>query len=195
MTVLYFIRHAQPDYSNHDDRLRPLTEQGRRDTQLVTDYFNNKTVDAVLSSPYLRAIDTVKPLADSRNLPVILEEDFRERLIDTVWIEDFQQFSKKQWKDFNYKLDGGESLSEVQERNIRAIERVLKEYSGKTVVIGSHGTALSTIVNFYDPTFGFSDFEAMKPLMPWAVKLSFPTNGPVTVEKINLFTTDVDVIR
>lgn len=31
MTHLYYVRHAQPDYSVHDDLTRPLTEKGMRD--------------------------------------------------------------------------------------------------------------------------------------------------------------------
>ena len=31
MTNVYFIRHAETDYSNHDDLLRPLTEKGMQD--------------------------------------------------------------------------------------------------------------------------------------------------------------------
>ena len=29
-TTIYFVRHAEPNYDNHDDRLRELSEKGRR---------------------------------------------------------------------------------------------------------------------------------------------------------------------
>jgi len=35
-------------------------------------------------------------------------------------------------------------------------------YEGKNIVIGTHGTALSTIINYYDSTYGYDDFERMK---------------------------------
>lgn len=31
MTTVYFVRHAQPDLSVHDDLTRPLTEKGLQD--------------------------------------------------------------------------------------------------------------------------------------------------------------------
>ncbi|HWT73517.1 MAG TPA: histidine phosphatase family protein [Mobilitalea sp.] len=37
---------------------------------------------------------------------------------------------------------------DVQERNINALMRVIEEYQGKNIVIGSHGTALSTIISY-----------------------------------------------
>ncbi len=37
MTKIYFVRHAQPNYNNHDDRLRELTPKGLEDRKKVTD--------------------------------------------------------------------------------------------------------------------------------------------------------------
>lgn len=72
---------------------------------------------------------------------------------------------------FDYKLSDGESLREVQNRNIKALNEVLRMYEGKNIVIGTHGTALSTIINYYDSTYGYDDFERMKLIMPWIVKM------------------------
>ena len=60
MTIIYFVRHAKPDWSVHIDATRPLTEQGLRERALVTEYLLDKGVDLVFSSPYKRAVDTVK---------------------------------------------------------------------------------------------------------------------------------------
>lgn len=173
MTVIYFIRHAEPNYNNHDDLTRELSEKGLEDRKLVTKFLNNKNIDLVLSSPYKRAIDTVKEFADANILKIGIVEDFRERKIDSKWIEDFTGFSKKQWEDFDYKLSDGESLSEVQSRNIAALNQVLIDYEDKNIVIASHGTALSTIINYFDPSFGHSNFEEIRTVMPWIVKFTF----------------------
>ena len=187
MTNVYFVRHAQPNYENHDDMTRELTEKGLRDRKLVTDFLRDKEISAVLSSPFKRSVDTVKEFADEMGLPVTFVEDFRERKVDSGWIDDFTAFAKHQWADFNYKLSDGECLREVQERNISALNGVLKEHEGKNVAIGSHGTALSTIVNYFDPAFGYEDFDAIRSLMPWIVRLSFEGMNCVEIEKIDLF--------
>ena len=36
MTIVYFVRHAESNYNNHDDLLRELTEKGLKDSKLVT---------------------------------------------------------------------------------------------------------------------------------------------------------------
>lgn len=187
MTTVYFVRHAEPNYNNHDDRERELTEKGLQDRTLVTKFLEDKGVDVVLSSPYKRSVDTILDFARKNRLEISYVENFRERKIDSVWIEDFAGFSKKQWEDFDFKLADGESLGEVQKRNIQALNHVLKEYADKTIVVGSHGTALSTIINYYDTSFGYEDFEKIRTLMPWIVKFTFQDTECVGIEQYNLF--------
>lgn len=186
MTTLYFVRHAESNLNDHDDRNRGLTEKGRKDSQRITQFFADKTVDAIFSSPYKRAVDTVRDLAGAKGLPIHLEDGFRERRVDSAWIEDFSSFTKAQWADFDYKLSDGESLREVQERNIAAVNCLVSARKNRTIVVGSHGTALSTIIHFYDPTFGYADFEKMKGLMPWIVQFSFADDGCVKIQAYNV---------
>ena len=187
MTKIYFIRHCEPNFNNHHDLTRGLSEKGMADTALVMEFLADKDISAVLSSNYKRAVDTVKPFADSLGLPVITEPDFRERQVDGEWIEDFNSFARNQWADFDFKLSGGESLREVQERNIRALKAVLTDYEGKNVAIGSHGTALSTIINYYVPSFGHENFKKIKGIMPWIVIFSFEKNACLSIEAYDPF--------
>jgi 2,3-bisphosphoglycerate-dependent phosphoglycerate mutase len=186
MTIIYFVRHAEPDFSNHDDLTRPLTEKGKRDVELVNQFLEDKQIDIVLSSPFIRAIDTVKVFSDIINKEVQIIDGFRERKVDHCWIENFNEFSMMQWEDFEYKLKDGESLREVQNRNITSLKKVLADYQNKNIVIGSHGTALSTIINYYDPTYGYNEFNDIRGLMPWIVKFTFDVERCIGIEKINV---------
>lgn len=186
MTIIYFVRHAEPNYKNKDDSTRELSSKGLEDRKLVTEFLNDKNINIVLSSPYKRAIDTIKDFADVKGLKIRIIEDFKERRITSEWIEDFNGFTKKQWEDFNYKFSDGESLSEVQVRNITALKQVLKEYSGQNIAIGTHGTALSTIINYFDKSFSYRNFEEIKSLMPWIVKFTFDEDKCLEISKYNL---------
>ena len=188
MTELYFVRHAEPNYNNHDDMTRELSPKGMRDRLLVTEYLADKGIGLVLSSPYMRAVDTVSHFAVLHNLPVSTVADFRERTVDSVWIDDFAAFTRSQWADFNYKLNGGETLAQVQKRNINALYRVIQQHPDKAIAIGSHGTALSTIINYFVPQFGIEEFTRIKSVMPWIVRFSFADNTCVRIEEYDLFT-------
>lgn len=186
-TRVYFVRHAQPNFENHDDRTRELSEKGRADRCLAAAFLLDKGVSAVFSSPYRRAVETVRPLADALGLPVEEIDGFRERRIDEMWIPDFEAFARRQWADFDYRLPGGEALSDVQKRGVAALEGILARCAGKTVAVGAHGTALSALVNRYDPSFGYEDFARIRPLMPWIVKFTFDGGACAGIEKIDLF--------
>ena len=184
MTKVYFIRHAEPDLTNHDDLLRPLTEKGMQDRKIATDYLSDKKIDVVLSSPFKRAVMTLEDFAGKYGFNIETIDDFHERTVGTEWIENFADFAKNQWADFNYKLDGGESLSEVQTRNIAALKEVLRKYDGKNIAIGSHGTALSTIINYYDKSYGYADFEKIRNVMPWIVAFEFDGEKCLSIKNL-----------
>ena len=186
MTKVYFVRHAKPDFNVHDDLTRPLTGEGIRDSKKVTEFLLDKYITKVFSSPYRRAIDTIKDFAERAGLEITIVDDFRERKIDSVWIEDFDEFSKKQWGNFKYKLSDGENLMEVQNRNIAALQQILKNNIDGSIVIGTHGTALSTIINYYDKKFDYKEFQRIRYYMPFIVCITFDGQADVKIEEFLL---------
>ena len=190
MTTIYFIRHAEADNTNRDGRNRPLTAKGLADRKLVTEFLKDKNIDEVLSSPFKRAVDTIADFAEKNSFNIELVEDFRERKSDIDFARvdfGFKEFMQRQWTDFSYTYSDGECLDEVQKRNISALKDVLTRHKDKTVAIGTHGTALSTIINYYDNTYGFNDFMAMVNILPWVLRMDFNDDGCICIEKIDLF--------
>jgi 2,3-bisphosphoglycerate-dependent phosphoglycerate mutase len=57
MTQVYFVRHAEVDYNVHNNEERSLTEKGKEDTKLIVEFFKNKEIHVILSSPYKRALE------------------------------------------------------------------------------------------------------------------------------------------
>lgn len=137
-TNIYFVRHAEPDFSIKDDLIRPLSEKGIADSKKVTVSLLDKHISVIYSSTFKRAVDTVKDFADYKGFESITNHNFCERKVGE-WVDDFKSYSKNQWADFDYKLENGESLKEVQARNISGLLEVIKNNLGKSVVIGTHG--------------------------------------------------------
>ena len=177
VTKVYYVRHAEPNYDNHNDALRELTLKGLDDRKLVTKFLADKEINVAVSSPFRRAVDTIKEFADLKGIKIEVIDEFRERKVDSGWIDDFTSFTQNQWDDFNYKLSDGECLQEVQKRNISALLKLIDDYKGKNIVIGGHGTALSTIINYFDTSFGYDEFAKMKNKMPWIVEFQFDSEA------------------
>lgn len=173
MTRIYFVRHAEPDRNVHDDRTRPLTDEGLRDSLEVTRILKDKNIDFLMSSPYKRSMDTIGNLAQTLVKEIYTDDDFRERNAGIWHGENFLEYIEKQWSDFNYHIKDGESLNEVQERNIRALKKVLSSHTDENIVIATHGTALSTILNYYYPQYDYKCFMKIVDFMPFVIRLDF----------------------
>ena len=180
MTKIYFVRHAQPEHAWGDDRTRPLTGEGRRDSAIVFEFLKDKHIDAFYSSPYKRSVDTIADSADFFGKDIITDEDLRER--EKGENGNNHGMFRKRWDDHNYHEEGGESIAMVQKRNMRALTEILRDNIDKEVVVGTHGTALSTILNFYDKSFGCDDFLRIIDWMPYVIELNF--EGDKLVEKV-----------
>lgn len=162
-TKIIFVRHAQSLHPYSDDRTRPLTHEGLEDRSIVKEILKDRQIDAYLSSPFKRSVNTIKTAADLFGMEIKTDERFRERQAGA----DAYAMRRKRWEDHLYAEEGGECLESVQKRNIEALEDVLRLYEGKTVVIGTHGTALSCILNYYDKSFGMDDFMRIVNWMPY----------------------------
>lgn len=171
MTRVFFVRHAQPDGAWPDDRTKPLTALGMEERKKVTDLLSEMPIDVFISSPYKRSMDTIAACAELLKMDIHTDERFRERRsAEGGYAIDLLQ---RRWDDFHFHEKGGESLHSVQSRNIDALNEMLAAYENKTIVIGTHGTALSTIINYYDSSFGCEGFIRIWHCMPYVIRLDF----------------------
>ena len=71
--TIYLIRHAKAgdrDTWLDDDRLRPLSGRGHRQARELIEILRDTTFERVLSSPFVRCMETVVPIAGVRGRPV-----------------------------------------------------------------------------------------------------------------------------
>jgi broad specificity phosphatase PhoE len=80
MTII-LLRHAQAGSRSSwrgDDLVRPLTRDGRRQAADLVDVLAEIPVESIRSSPYLRCMETVAPIAARLGLPVISDGSLAE---------------------------------------------------------------------------------------------------------------------
>ena len=80
-SALYVIRHAKAGiraaWSGPDEE-RPLTRRGRKQARRLVERFQGLDIQRILSSPFVRCMQTVEPLAEARGLPVEVATELRE---------------------------------------------------------------------------------------------------------------------
>ena len=170
MTTIYFMRHSEAlkfNNINNNDSLQiqnekwPLTITGENIAKEKSKIEELSDFDAVYSSNYVRAISTAKYFTNE----IKIDESFGERKFGVKnWEELPNNFGEKQFENFDYKLNDGESLNEVIARELNALNRILNEYKNQKILVVGHSTALASLfsnwceVN-YDGPYRFNGNE------------------------------------
>lgn len=180
-TNIFLVRHAHSIYTP-DELKRPLSERGLSDARKVTELLKKEKIDYVISSPYKRAIQTVEGIANYLNLTIHIEEDFKERELSKKPVENFNDVIKRVWGDFNLSWDEGESNNIAQKRGIKVTKKILNEYKGKNIVVGTHGNIMVLIMNYFDNKYDFKFWKDLK--MPDIYKLTFDDDTLIEVNRV-----------
>ncbi|RIX53754.1 histidine phosphatase family protein [Paenibacillus nanensis] len=180
------VRHAESPYIFGEERRRGLSPEGTAAAAKVADLLESEEIHLVCSSSYERAMATVRELAARRNLEIQAFEELVERPIlglhqQMSW-ELIEEAIKESFDNFDYALEGGETTREVQKRAIPVMEKLLEEYAGKTIVIGTHGNMMTIIMNYYDNRYGYAFWKQSS--KPDVYRLTFQENRLMAVERI-----------
>ena len=137
--------------------------------------FNDINVDGVYSSPYLRAIKTVEPIAKSKSLNVQLLDQFRERKSSDYRVskEKFLGYGKHQWDDFDFKLCGGESLNDVKNRYNTGVRIIINQHAQSQnciFAVGCHIAGLCAYISQFNLISNYEEYKKYASKMPLIVK-------------------------
>lgn len=159
ITQLYMIRHAESPFVFGEERARGLSEEGLLAAKKIADLLEPEEIHGIVSSSYVRAKQTVEYLSERKGLPIIEYDELIERPIKGLdykdpW-EELLKAIEMSFRDHDFSLEGGESTKQAQQRAIPVILKLLKEYEGKGVAIGTHGNIMTIIMNYFDNTYGF----------------------------------------
>lgn len=149
----------------------------------------DKNINFAFSSPCKRTIDTITDFTDRKGIEIKIIEDFREyeTISDNYCDADYFSFIQQYWENKSYKVIGDESFGELQKRNARALEKVLKEHTNKNIIIATHEMTLSSILNYFYKTYGYQGFLSMVKIKPFVVKMTFEGCCSPEIEYIDLF--------
>ena len=171
MTTIYFIRHSEVlKYNNvhNSDSFQLqnekwiLTKNGETIAEEKSKLEELQNLDIVYSSNYVRAIGTAKYFSPDK---INIDERFGERKFGiNSWDELPTNFGERQFNDFDYKIENGESLNDVIKREEEALNDILNNYKEKKILIVGHSTALAALFSkwckiSYDGPYTYNDKE------------------------------------
>lgn len=182
-TTIYLVRHAESDHAVRDAKTRPLTEKGMKDAEKLTAFFEDIPVSRIFSSPYLRAVQTVKPLSDKRNLPIVTDDRVREWMGGRPFPHEiFENRMREMFEDESSTNGGAESLKALKKRTREFTMHLLTRFPGETIVIGTHALALTALSMNFDQKIGLDFLMSLLPVTPFVLKITFENFDPVSIE-------------
>ncbi|MFW5709537.1 MAG: histidine phosphatase family protein [Chloroflexota bacterium] len=160
-THLYLIRHGETDW-NVERRF-----QGQRDTDLnttgITQAHQTAAYLAALKevhfaalyvSPLRRAMQTATPISEALNLPIQAADALKE-INCGAWeglngsdIEADFPGQLGQWRAniADFRMPGGESVGDVQQRVRAFYDTMIKAHGGETIILVAHGASLLALL-------------------------------------------------
>jgi broad specificity phosphatase PhoE len=144
-TTFYLVRHGESEgnaariFTGQTDS--PLTERGRQQAETVAEELAKVKFDRIVSSDLSRTRDTAAVIAKRHRIPVEVMPELREIDVGDRTGKTFDETrGLPNWNDDGYVAwPGGETLDRVLERTLGAIDRLIRESPGKTILVVGHG--------------------------------------------------------
>ncbi len=161
-TTLYLTRHGQTEW-NLEGRLQgkldsPLTPQGLLHASWLSESLADTALDAIYSSSSPRALRTAEILRGSRPLEINAVDELREIHMGD-WEgrigSEIEAFSPDAYHAFwntphSYEpTNGGESFIRLGERVVPAIERILSDNRGRSILVVTHAGVLNLLMTAF----------------------------------------------
>jgi 2,3-bisphosphoglycerate-dependent phosphoglycerate mutase len=170
-TILYLVRHAESVYTEGEERTRGLSAQGIRDAGTVQAVLKSENIDMFISSPYKRAVETIRPAAQVFHKDIELEEDLRERSIGDFADVIFKEAKRRVFEETDFAFPNGESSVNAQKRAVDVILRIIDTHTGKSIAVGTHGDIMTLMLHYFNKQYGYLFWESTS--MPDIYKVRF----------------------
>jgi broad specificity phosphatase PhoE len=158
MMRLLIVRHGatqnnlEARFTGHADV--PLSDLGARQVQALAARLAETHLDAIVSSDLRRALATAEPIARTHGLEIQRDADLREismgvwtdRTGTSIRAEDPDLVARWESDPLNVAPPGGETVLQLRNRVVRAIDRWYAAYPTGTVLWVTHGGLLATLL-------------------------------------------------
>jgi 2,3-bisphosphoglycerate-dependent phosphoglycerate mutase len=140
ITRIVLVRHARsaPDRDRPEPEW-PLSDEGRRQADALVPVLSAAGVNRLASSPYVRAIETLRPFAAASGQEIEIHPDLRERRLTSDWIEDLEPELARMHADLAYGWPDGETGTEAAARMSAVLHKIARQRPGDCVAAATHG--------------------------------------------------------
>lgn len=177
MQQIVLVRHAAATGQGAD---AALTGEGQRQAQLLADRLLPLRIQRVISSPFVRATESIEPFCRRTGLRLETDNRLVERVLSAQPHPDWLEQLRRSFDEPDYCLEGGESSRAAQARGTSAVATALA--SGERCALVTHGNLLALICKSIDATVGFDFWSRLS--NPDAFLVDVDDRGPTGFSRI-----------
>jgi broad specificity phosphatase PhoE len=150
MTQIILVRHGRTPW-NKDKIFRgtydiPHDEVGQEEARLAGEWLKAETIHAAYCSPLSRARDTAEAVArhhglEVKDLPGLIDlnyGDWQGMPLAEVKVKYADLYRQWEAAPHTVRFPNGETLDEVRERALAAVDEVVKRHPGQVVLLAAH---------------------------------------------------------
>jgi 2,3-bisphosphoglycerate-dependent phosphoglycerate mutase len=153
--IIYLVRHGKATGQAAD---APLTSEGIDQAEALAEFLLGVGISQIVSSPFARALKSIKPLSIRLNIEIKLDERLIEAALSTIDYSDWLDKLRESFSDFELSFEGGESSQAATDRAMAAINDALLLATAPIVVV-THGRLLTLMLKHFDSRYGFEEWQ------------------------------------
>lgn len=157
MKRIYIIRHCKAE---GQDENANLTSEGYNQSYMLRDFFVDQKIDKIISSHFVRAVQTIEPLGEYKGIDILKDSRLSERILSTENYSDWLDKLKMTFQERDLTFVGGESSNEALLRINNVFEEVINSPE-ENVILVTHGAIMSLLLNSIDDNFGFEQWQSL----------------------------------
>lgn len=177
---IYVVRHCKAAGQAVE---APLTDEGLQQAVGLADFLETAGADKLVASQFVRAVQSLEPLAKRIGLPIEQDERLGERVLSAKDEPNWMEMLQAAYEDLDLCYEGGESGRQVMERALASVRDILAS-DAKTTVLASHGGLTTHLLKYFDDAYGFASWQKLSNPDVYLLTFDEDSGERATVERV-----------
>lgn len=157
MKRIYLVRHCKAE---GQEQTAKLTTEGVAQSHQLADFLDKRDIDYIVTSPFVRAIETIIPFCNRIGMDYSVDNRLEERVLSSKNLDNWMQLLKESYENLDLVFEGGESSREAMIRGMEVIHEVINGPYHNTVVV-THGALMSLVLKYFDSSIGYAEWSEL----------------------------------
>jgi 2,3-bisphosphoglycerate-dependent phosphoglycerate mutase len=137
-----------------------LTADGHLQAKQVAEKLAVLPIERIIASPFVRAKQSIAPLAERLSLPIAIDKRLAERVLAAGDLPDWLAALKSSFDDLDRCFAGGESSRAAMQRASEVASEAMAHPASATLLV-THGNLMTLLLKRFDDRIGFAEWQQL----------------------------------